>query len=608
MSFFHHGTTRKYTSALLDFFSEIEVQYILSNDTIKNKKVPIRYSSVEKSTMLDGVDQEQILSGNYNFLPRANLALSGMVKNDERSQNRASKIGTFRTENSIEYMHNSVPYDFSFSLTYQCRGMNEATQIIEQIAAKFNPYVHIDIWDANNLSTPTRVPIKLENINIENEDYDLLSTNIVTVSFELTVVGSLYQPMQSIERIKEFKIYYNSIIDDVTAKREEMQHWDVDLEGYIIPVDDYSIRKFDITITNDYTENSLDRITFNIKFENKPLNFKLEDIGVFGIVSIFDFQRIDSKNYTLEVLLPKNTASNVTLEIEDSKVLDINEHGNRAAADSVNFDNRVLLESITNNAGLLTDEPVVFEIILGKTPLEFDLTYLQISNPETALVDFLQISELKYLVTANLPINKTGSTTLSIPNTRTLDDIEITSTANFDTIVRFAERYLSHKFVDILNTDYSQSVKMQGDVDTTNGDFYVESVTKLINDDSVNEAGIRQNINYSMDNVFKITSKELKIYATLNDESNSIRCSDSIEYNMDNLFTVKSKDVKVYTSIGENVSIISNGNINTNITNNIKMFSKEVKAYAQADEQMNSIRNTGSVETKEMYFYVKSYE
>jgi hypothetical protein len=132
-------------------------------------------------------------------------------------------------------MYNSVPYEFNYDLVFQCRGMNEASQIIEQIAPKFNPIVNIDIWDATNLDEPTRVPVRLLDISIESEDYDELSSNIITVVMGINLVGNLYPPIKSIPRIKEYEIYLNELKTKDTAIRLEMMSWDVDADGRPIP-------------------------------------------------------------------------------------------------------------------------------------------------------------------------------------------------------------------------------------------------------------------------------------------------------------------------------------------------------------------------------------
>jgi hypothetical protein len=131
---------------------------------------------------LDNFSTEQLLAGNTNTLPRGAIALSTMIKAEQRTTNKNLKIGKVKGENTFEYMYNSVPFEFTFELAIMCRGMNEAAMIIEQIAPKFNPTVNIDVWDAENLNEPTRIPVKLLDIGIESNEYDELSSNIVTVN------------------------------------------------------------------------------------------------------------------------------------------------------------------------------------------------------------------------------------------------------------------------------------------------------------------------------------------------------------------------------------------------------------------------------------------
>lgn len=240
----HHGTIRKYTAALLDLFNGIEIQYQDSEDNTISRNIPIVYSSREKSRLLDSYTNQQLLDGNFNVLPRANLSLSTMAKSDTRVQNKNVTINRYKTEEAFEYMYNSVPYEFTFELNVICRGMNEATMIIEQIAPKFNPTVNIDIWDAENLNEPTRIPVKLLDIGIESEDYEELSSNLVNINFGLSIMGNLYPAIKSTPRIRDFKMYLNEQQGDYFNKTSIMG-WDVN--------DDGELENGEITTVSDTT-------------------------------------------------------------------------------------------------------------------------------------------------------------------------------------------------------------------------------------------------------------------------------------------------------------------------------------------------------------------
>lgn len=287
----HHGTIRKYTAALLDLFNGIEVQYEDSTGTTVSKNIPIRYSTIEKSQVLDKYTTEQLLSGNYNVLPRGTLSLVVMSKVDSRITNKNVKINSVANENSFDYMYNSVPYEFTYQLDFKCRGMNEASQIIEQIAPKFNPTVNIDIWDAQNLDEPTRIPIKLLDISLESEEYEELSSNIVTIGCGISLIGNLYPPIKSIERIKDFKMLINRITaeenknDDkqIYFNRMAIIDWDVEmnfpvgdgettlvvdtamLPPSIISIvgDNLSIGQNQISVIYDDKDNKITELTFD---------------------------------------------------------------------------------------------------------------------------------------------------------------------------------------------------------------------------------------------------------------------------------------------------------------------------------------------------------
>ena len=212
--FYHHNTIRTYTGALLNLFNDLEVQYKNSSGEVNSRNIPIRFATKEKSKILDEYTAEQLTSGNYNVLPRANLVWSNMIRAEQRTSNKNIKINTKANENAFEFLYNSVPYEFTYELTIMCRGMNEATMIIEQIACKFNPIINIDVFDATNLDEPTRIPVTLLDIGLEPSDYDELSSNIINVNVGISIKGNIYPPIKSIERIKEFKMFLNESQED----------------------------------------------------------------------------------------------------------------------------------------------------------------------------------------------------------------------------------------------------------------------------------------------------------------------------------------------------------------------------------------------------------
>ena len=278
----HHGTIRKYAAALLDLFNGLEIQYTDSNGTTISRNIPIKYSTREKIAILDTYTAEQLASGNTNVLPRASLALSTLIKADQRVTNKNNKIGIVKTPTTYEYMYNSVPYEFTFELAIVCRGMNEACMVIEQIAPKFNPTVNIDIWDASNLDEPTRIPVKLLDIGIESDEYEELSSNLVTVNVGLSLMGNLYPTIKETQKIKEFKMYMNES-NGGFFKHSAILGWDVadgvlsnetltevmDTADYppviidVVTTDVVAIGTIDLSVIYEDADNKLSELTFD---------------------------------------------------------------------------------------------------------------------------------------------------------------------------------------------------------------------------------------------------------------------------------------------------------------------------------------------------------
>lgn len=214
MAFFHHGIIRKYTLALLSTFNNIEIQKLKSDGiTYSSSIVPIRFSSREKSTLFSEVETSQITNGNFNIIPRASLVFNSIQKASERTTSKFNKINRQVSSSAgtdiVNYQYNSVPYDFSFSLIIQADGMNEASMIAEQILPRFNPVYTIAVNEIPLQEEPTSIAISLEGSEFEQSDYDTFTSNMVTMTFDLTLKGNIYPPITDAYLINQIKIFNN---------------------------------------------------------------------------------------------------------------------------------------------------------------------------------------------------------------------------------------------------------------------------------------------------------------------------------------------------------------------------------------------------------------
>lgn len=201
---FFHNTIKRYTIALLEFFSKLEVQNKDSNGIIRSRNVPIIYSSQEKGHLFASRTEDGLLKGNLNYLPRANLVISTIQNSQERQGNKNVRINKIYRDREIDFAYNSVAYSINYELSILCRGAEEAFMMIEQIAPMFNPDLHLDIYDAEGLEEPSRIKVNLLDIGMETPSYDELSINQYRLDIGLVLYGQIYQPIKTLPRIKEF--------------------------------------------------------------------------------------------------------------------------------------------------------------------------------------------------------------------------------------------------------------------------------------------------------------------------------------------------------------------------------------------------------------------
>jgi hypothetical protein len=147
-----------------------------------------------------------LLSGNYNILPRSSLTLLSMVRNSERQSNKFNKIAT---TDFGEFFYNAVAYDFSFDMNIMCRGMNEASSIIEQITSRFSPNYTLLINEIPNQVTPTSTPVQLLDVSLETEEYEDISANIININVGLMLKGNFYAPIEQMDKIHNVDMYMN---------------------------------------------------------------------------------------------------------------------------------------------------------------------------------------------------------------------------------------------------------------------------------------------------------------------------------------------------------------------------------------------------------------
>ena len=219
-----HKSIWKYVAAIIEYFNDVTLEYKLSTGEKVSRNIPLIFSSKEKMNLLDRNSVDQILSGNLNVLPRGSVTVSSIVRDMQRFMNKNTKTNIVKDADHQMFQYNSVPFNFTFEVEYICRGMTEATCILEQICPRFNPNIVLDVWDAEFLSEPTKIPVQLLDTSIQIQEYEETSTNLATVNLGLQLNGWLYQAIKDDSLIRQMLVNFSHSDSEGAS---DVMDWDV---------------------------------------------------------------------------------------------------------------------------------------------------------------------------------------------------------------------------------------------------------------------------------------------------------------------------------------------------------------------------------------------
>ncbi|MHB8098014.1 MAG: tail sheath stabilizer and completion protein [Sulfuricurvum sp.] len=212
MQYFYHASLRNYTTALLSLFSHVTVpRYSSSGDRIEDIIVPLRFGNKDMAYTLAENENENLTNGNVFTLPRMAIGFNSLSKAQDRNTNKLSKINKKKTSEDpldllYSFQYNSVSYDFEFTLYIATKTFTDATIIIEQIAAMFNPDLTIKIQELDIQTEPTSIPVLLGDFAVDLPEIDPDEIKITQVEVPITMKGNLYLPIKDDKTVQALKI------------------------------------------------------------------------------------------------------------------------------------------------------------------------------------------------------------------------------------------------------------------------------------------------------------------------------------------------------------------------------------------------------------------
>ena len=227
----YFSSVRNYTLALLNAFNGVELYVNQENsDLDKVFTVPITFNNYEKSILLEDISEDQITKGNFNFLPRLVLGFEGMTKAPERQTNKFQKLSKkiyLQDDPNVKMnvAYNSLAYDFHFTLLIQARGLTQISQLVEEILVYFNPTLNLNILECPIFNDKTETQIQISDPAWElNDEFTEEQVNINSVTFDVTVRGNIYSPLQLTAPIKTIKLFTH-VWDTVDYKDSKLSSY-----------------------------------------------------------------------------------------------------------------------------------------------------------------------------------------------------------------------------------------------------------------------------------------------------------------------------------------------------------------------------------------------
>lgn len=229
MEYFFFETTKKYTKSLLDLFNDIQVRKKIDENTDKYVTVPISFGSKDAASVFSDTELDQLLSGNFNILPRMSLSLISMERDDQRATSRFQIPIKDINGKTITFQHNCVPYSFDFVLSIATRSLTDLTSILEQVLPFFNPNINLRVRELEWLTEPTTIQVEMISVDYELPDEnDGADIRVCSANLTMRLHGNIYPPLKNSALINQVKLYLSPVVDFSEDSKEIVHKFDID--------------------------------------------------------------------------------------------------------------------------------------------------------------------------------------------------------------------------------------------------------------------------------------------------------------------------------------------------------------------------------------------
>jgi hypothetical protein len=209
ITYYYPRTLKGITVALLNLFNDLKVvKYDANGDPVDERTVPITFGPVEKyhQDRIENhyVDKDGKEHGQnyYLQLPRLALVLNGIVYDSDR----AAGVNQWRywfkeslelTDSEVDQIisdYQPTPYNYNFTLDIRCDGMDNLSQILENILPYFNPKLMLRVKEFSFLNIERDLPVVMDGVNPDFiQDQNENDSRYVNATIGITVEGWMYR-------------------------------------------------------------------------------------------------------------------------------------------------------------------------------------------------------------------------------------------------------------------------------------------------------------------------------------------------------------------------------------------------------------------------------
>lgn len=214
---FYHKTIHLYSAVFGTLFSEM---YIV-RDNGKTIKIPLSYAGQQKENVRNEENPDPNAARYKMRLPRLSYLLTNMQRDETRLTNKMYRLQDITTDrttvSSINTQLNRIPYTFSYQLNAKTKHLDDMLQIIEQIAAWFNPNIQVVVDDNPDINENTAVNIIMRDFSLNDQFEGAFEEGrSIEATWNFDLEGYLYMPTNNSGIIKTININYRDLINPDT--------------------------------------------------------------------------------------------------------------------------------------------------------------------------------------------------------------------------------------------------------------------------------------------------------------------------------------------------------------------------------------------------------